>query len=123
MSIATHDPQRLARTVFPMRDTTRTWAHLPLPLLAITVSMIVGAAAFVAVSAAQERPGADIGAGLVLLWLMALGLPWSVLALMFFDDTTTVPALICWPALALLNLLIADVILGRLFGRRSAGDT
>jgi hypothetical protein len=75
--------------------------NVPLAVHACVVALLIGV---FAVMAAQPVIGANIGAGLVLLVIMALGLPWS---LPFWVDPGNVLLQI---APAVLNVVVHAVI-------------
>jgi hypothetical protein len=83
-------------------------------ILAVVLAVVTGA---------HDSPDANIGAGLVLLPLIALGLPWSLLYFVLpisLDDASTLVYVLVSIAPAVLNIVVVQLVLRWRRRRRSA---
>lgn len=95
------------------------------PLLLVHVALVAILAVVLAVMVAGhgDGPDANIGAGLVLLPLIALGLPWSLLYFALpisLDDSSTLVYVLVSIAPAVLNIVLLQLLLRWRRRRRSA---
>jgi hypothetical protein len=83
-------------------------------ILAVVLAVVTGS---------HDTPDANIGAGLVLLPLIALGLPWSLLYFVLpieLDDASTLVYVLASIAPAVLNIVVVQLVLRWRRRRRSA---
>jgi len=74
-------------------------------ILAVVLAVVTGS---------HDTPDANIGAGLVLLPLIALGLPWSLLYFVLpieLDDASTLVYVLASIAPAVLNIVVVQLVL------------